>query len=117
MNTKYSLTRDDIVFEEVVDEEAITAKIPVEKFFQINNDTHSFESEVASSRIILLVAKSDYMTYFGKKVYAIYVSSENQDDWFGKPVKNPKVGIMRWEKSKWIKIYGFTLSLTIQEEP
>ena len=118
MNSRYSLTQADIVDEEEIEEEeVITAKIPVEKFFQINNVSPLFDGEISSLRIILLAARSDYITYFGRKVYAVYLTEETHDEWVGKPVKNPQVGLMKWEKSKWVKIYGFTLSLTMQEDP
>jgi len=117
MNSRYSLTENDIVDGEVIGEDEITAKIPIEQFFQINNVQATFESPVTLTRIVLLVAKPDYMCYFGKRVYAIYLNSESDEEWVGKPIKNPDVGIMKWDKTKWIKIYGFTLSLTMQEEP
>ena len=105
---------EDIAF---VDEEyEITERIPIEKFCQINNAPLIFDDPAAIVRILLLRAKPDYVTYYGSKIYSIFVRTENIDAWFGVPVKNPNVGLMRWEKSHWDRVYGFSLSMTMHED-
>lgn len=98
------------------DDDEITDKIPIEAFHQINNAPLIFDDPISLIRIIILKSKPEYINYFGNCIYAIYVKSENEDAWFGPPVKNPTIGLMKWERKKWDKIYGFTLNLMFQED-
>jgi len=103
---------DEIKF----DDEEITEKIPIEKFCQINNAQLIFDEPASLVRFVLLQANPEYINYFGPTVYAIIIKSENNVSWFGVPVKNPNVGLMRWDKSRWNKLYSFSLSMTMQED-
>lgn len=98
------------------DYDDITQKIPLEKFCQINNAPLVFDDPAAFVRIILLIAKPHYHCYYGTNVYAVFIRTENSHAWFGMPVKNSKLGIMKWHKSHFDKIYGFTMSMSIQED-
>jgi len=100
----------------IEEEDEITEKIPIEKFCQINNAPLIFDDPVAIVRVLLLRAKPDYSNYYGTKIYSIFIRTENNDAWFGSSVKNPNVGLMRWEKSHWDRIYGFSLSMTMHED-
>jgi hypothetical protein len=108
--------RTEEVDNSILEEDEITDKIPIEKFHQIHNSSES--SDVALVRILLLHAKPDYIPYFGNNIYAIILKSEENsgDCWLGIPVKNPKLGIIRWEKERWDKIYGFSISFEIQDD-
>jgi hypothetical protein len=107
--------QDEIKFIEDEDEE-VTARIPIEKFCQINNASLIFDDPAAIVRIVLLRAKPEYSNYFGSHIYSIFVRTENNETWFGVSVKNPHVGLMRWEKAHWDRIYSFSLSMTMQED-
>ena len=111
-------TSDKIIQDEqiVYEEDEITEKIPIEKFCQINNAPLIFDDPAAIVRVILLRAKPEYESYYGKQIYSIFVRTENEHFWFGSPVKNPHVGLMRWEKSHWYRVYGFSLSMTMHED-
>jgi hypothetical protein len=100
----------------VEEEEEITDKIPIQTFCQINNAPVIFDDPLSIVRLVLLKAKPEYSGYFGNSVYAVYVRTENNEAWFGQPVKNPSVGLMRWDKNRWDKLYGFVLSLSMQED-
>lgn len=116
---RYSIIEDERVEDgSIIDEEdEITEKIPIEKFCQINNAAVIFDDPVSLVRIVLLRAKSDFINYYGSGIYAVFVRTENNDAWFGSPIKNTSVGLMRWEKAKFHKVYGFSLSMTMQEDP
>jgi hypothetical protein len=105
--------QDEQIFFE---EDEITEKIPIEKFCQINNAPLIFDDPAAIVRVILLRSKPEYESYYGTKIYSIFIRTENNDFWFGTPVKNPHIGLMRWEKSHWDKIYEFSLSMTMHED-
>jgi hypothetical protein len=107
----------DAGFEFVEEEEEVTDKIPIEKFCQINNAPLIFDDPAAIVRVILLRAKLDYINYFGSNIYSVFVRTENNEAWFGVPVKNPNVGLMRWEKDRWDKVYGFSISMAMNEDP
>ncbi len=105
---------EEIVF--VEEEDEITEKIPIEKFCQINNAPLIFDDPAAIVRILLLRAKPEYANYYGPNIYSIFIRTENNDAWFGVSVKNPNVGLMRWEKSHWDRVYGFSLSMNMHED-
>ena len=129
---RYSITEDERTSDknyesikdeeiELVDEEIefvedeITEKIPIEKFCQIHNTPLIFDDPAAFVRIVLLKAKPEYINYYGPKVYAVIVKTENNDAWFGAPVKNSQIGLIRWSKTHWDRIYGFSMSMSIEE--
>ena len=99
-----------------VENEEILDKISMETFCQANNSPIIFDDPLSVVRIVLLRAKPNFTNYFSNEIYAIYARTENQDAWFGTPVKNPNAGLVRWNKEYWDKLYGFVLSLTIQED-
>jgi hypothetical protein len=97
-------------------DEEITEKIPTEKFCQINNTPLIFDDPAALVHIILLKAKPNYISYYGSIVYAVIIKSENDDCWLGIPAKNPQVGLIKWNKFHFEKIYGFNVALSLIEE-
>lgn len=106
---------DEKDVEFIDEEEEITGKIPIEKFCQINNAQFIFDEPMTLVKILLLKSKTEYKNYYGKNIYAIYLKSENEEVWFGVPVKNPNLGLIKFEKSAWDEVYRFSLALTMQE--
>ena len=93
-----------------------TDKIPIEAFRLINNSPLIFDDPLSAIHIILLKSKPEYVQYYGDKVYSVFLKTENDDAWFGPPVKNTSVGLIRWDKSNFNKIYGFILNIIMQED-
>lgn len=98
--------------EELKDDEEVTAKIPVTIFQQLNQPFIS-DKPILTGRIILFQAKDQYQEYYTQVVYGALVKSENQNCWFGVPIKNPTIGLMKWEKKIWNKIYSFELNVSM----
>ena len=96
-------------------EEEITAKIPLSTFAKINDAT--IDLPFATNRIILFQAKPEYQQYYTTAIYGAVVRSETNTHWLGTPIKNPTVGLIKWDKTVWNKIYGFSLNISILQDP
>lgn len=103
-------------FDENKEDEEITKKIPIDTFCKINNAPIVFDTPTSTVRFVLLKAKSAFISYFGNIIYAVQIKSETETAWIGLSIKNPSIGLIKWDKTQWDKIYGFTLSLNMQED-
>ena len=93
-------------------DEEETAKIPI-SLFQKLNETHLAEKPILSGRIILLQSKKEYEQYYSNIIYSIMVKSETQNCWLGTSLKNPSVGLLKWEKKIWNKIYELIIDINV----
>lgn len=98
--------------EELKDDEDVTAKIPI-TIFQKLNQPYLGDKPILFGRIILFQAKDSYQEYYTAAIYGALIKSENDICWFGIPIKNPTMGLMKWDKKVWNKIYSFNLNISI----
>lgn len=96
------------------DDDEITKKIPLSTFAKINDAI--VDMPFASSKIVLFQAKIEYQQYYSSAIYGAVIRTEAPTHWLGVPIKNPTVGLMRWDKKVWNKIYGFSLNISILED-
>ena len=109
-DSKYSFTYNQNISNENLQDkenEIITKKIPSIKVGELY--TQSNNSQYI--HIAILKCKINYQELYSTNNHAIIIKTENNDAWFGIPIKASYAGTIEWSKIIWEIITEFDLSL------